>query len=334
MRVGITYNLKSDLSSPSSPDFSAAEDAAEEFDSPETVEAIRRVLEEAGHEVRLLGGDLGILEKIREADIEFVFNMAEGFSGRSREAHIPAMLELLGVPYTGSDPLALALTLDKGLTKRIASSAAVPTPDFWVLYDPAAIEQISAGRFPLFVKPLWQGSSKGVRYTSRVEDREALKIEVLRIFENYRGEPVLVEEYVPGRELTLGVLGNPPEVLGIMEIAFRDKSRRDFCYSLEVKRDWKNLVEYSVPPRLEGGMRRQMEEAALRLFQTLGLRDVARFDFRVTPEGKFYFLEVNPLPGLSPESGDLVILARQMGFTHRDLVLKIFDSAARRTRSS
>ena len=331
MRIGIAYNLKGDA-----PGFfpsSLAGDHDEEFASPGTVEAIRQVLAGEGHEVFLLGGDLGIIEKIRQDKIEFVFNIAEGFAGRNREAHIPALLEMMRIPYSGSDPLGLAATLDKSFAKRIALSLSIPTPDFWVLQKENEIEKIP-GRFPLFIKPLWQGSSKGIRRSSRVENRGELKGELTRLFKDYPEEPVLVEVYVPGREFTVGVLGNKtPAVLGIMEVAFRDKTRKDFCYSIETKRNWREEVEYDTKPALDSRLEQGISEAALGLFTALGLRDVARFDFRVNPEeGKFYFLETNPLPGLSPESGDLVILAQKKSWSFKQLILKIAQFALARYR--
>ena len=329
MRIGITYNLKGDskIFSPDAP----VPDQDEEFDLPETVEALRQVFVREGHEVFLLGGDLGIVEKIRQAQIEFVFNIAEGFHGRSREAHIPSILEMLRIPYSGSDPLGLAVTLDKAVTKRIATSLDVPTPDFWIVEATSDVEKIPE-RFPLFVKLLCQGSSKGIQRSSRVDDRARLEREVNRLFKDYSGEDVLVEEYVPGREFTVGVIGNhSPEILGMMEIAFRNKAQKDFCYSLEIKRNWKEEVEYNAAPPLAPSLETGILDAALRIFKALGLRDVARFDFRVNPEeGRFYFLEVNPLPGLSPESGDLVILAQKKGWSYGELILKIMKSALSR----
>jgi len=328
VRIGITYNLKTDL--PPSPPPQTVADAAEELDLPETIEALRAVFAEEGHEVFLLGGDLSVIQKTRGLGIEFVFNIAEGFQGRSREAHIPAVLELLGVPYFGSDPLGLALTLDKALTKRIALSLAIPTPEFWLLDRGDNLKNIPQ-RFPFFMKPLWEGSSKGIRRSSRVEDGEGFKTESCRLLENYPDVPILVEEYIPGREVTVGIVGNhPPQILGVMEIAFRGPGEKDFCYSLEVKRDWRNLVEYHVPTRLAPDLEKSVGEAALTLFRALRLRDVARMDFRVNASGQFFFLETNPLPGLHPESGDLVILAQKKGWSYRELILKMLRAAVER----
>jgi len=336
VRIGITYNLKTDLQT--AWEASPVEDAAEEFDPPETIEAIQEVFSGEGHEVFLLGGDLTIVEKIDRLGIEFVFNLTEGFGGRSRESHIPAVLEMMGIAYSGSDPVGLGVTLDKSLAKRMAVSLGIPTPKYWILDRHCESVESAKERggsnelpFPLFVKPLCEGSSKGIRRSSRVGDRGTLDKELARLYKDYPEAPVLVEEYIPGREFTVGVLGNdPPEMMGVMEIAFRDPAQGDFCYSLEVKRNWKEEVDYHFPAGLERGIRERIEEAALRLFKAFGLRDVARFDFRVNPQGRPYFLEANPLPGLSPESGDLVLLARKKGWSYRELILKITSAAMSR----
>ena len=305
-------------------------DLSEEYDQPETIESIKEALQTDGHEVYLLGGDLAIIEKIKRHAVEFVFNMAEGFYGRNREAMIPALLELLSVPYSGSDPTALSATLDKSIAKRIALSLGIQTPEFWVLDAISDLAQVS-GRFPLFAKPLWEGSSIGILNSSRVENQIQLEREAKRLFEHYPEEPVLVETYISGREFTVAVIGNKqPEVFGIMEISFSDSKSRDFCYTLEVKRNWKETVNYYVPPNLSENEKKTLEDHALKLFRTLRLRDVARFDFRMGTNGKFYFLEVNPLPGLSPESGDIVILAGKMGLSYRELILKIVNAAFER----
>ena len=328
MRIGITYNLKTDRAP--SLQVKLPEDLHEEFDQPETIQAIEKVLSSDGHEVHLLGSDFGIREKIKHFRIDFVFNIVEGFYGRSREAQIPALLELLGVPYSGSDPLGVAVTLDKSLAKRIASSAGILTPEFWTVDDITELGKVPK-RFPLFVKPLWQGSSMGITQSSRVENSSQLKREAERLFGQYPEEPVLVEEYITGREFTAGLVGNKsPEVLGVMEIAFQSPEKPDFCYSIEVKRNWRAEVEYHVPPRISRQQEQRIEEASMELFRILRLRDFARFDFRMDAEDKLYFLEANPLAGLSPESSDLVIMIRKKGMSYEQLILRILHSAFER----
>lgn len=329
MRIGVTCNLKDDLEhlSPSV----LPEDAAEEWDHSETIQAIQKALQSAGHEVHLLGGDLEVIEKIKRLKIDFVFNLAEGLEGRNRESYIPAILELLGIPYSGSDPLALAATLDKSFAKRIALSAGISTPDFWMAERKEDLASIPKNRYPLFVKPLWEGSSKGIHLSSRVEDSASLEREWSRIFEHYSHQPVLIESYISGQEVTVGIVGNEsPEIIGMMEIRFRDPQKKDFCYSLEVKRNWREEVEYLVPPQIEKKVANEIQTAALKLFKVLRLRDVVRFDFRVDLKGKAYFLEANPLAGLSPESGDLVILASKKGIAYRELILRILEAALNR----
>ena len=329
MRIGITCNLKDDLEN-LSPSL-LPEDAAEEWDHSETIQAIQKSLQSAGHEVHLLGSGLEVIEKIKRLKIDFVFNLAEGFEGRNRESHIPAVLELLGIPYSGSDPLGLAAALDKSFAKRIALSLGISTPDFWTAERKKDLASIPQNRYPLFVKPLWEGSSKGIRLSSRVNDPMALEREFSRIFKDYSEQPVLIESHISGREVTIGILGNQsPEVMGMMEIRFRDPQKKDFCYSLETKRNWREEVEYLVPPKLEKKVMSEVQTAALNLFKALRLRDVARFDFRVDSGGTAYFLEVNPLPGLSPESGDLVILASKKGIAYRELILRILQAALNR----
>lgn len=346
MKIGLTYNLKSEAAARRSSRPDGAEETSAEFDTEETVQALARALQKAGHQVQFLGAGLAAVRKILKRRPEFIFNIAEGARGRNREAELPSLFELLQIPYSGSDPLALSATLDKSVAKRLVLQADVRTPDFMLLRSPTDLRKIKL-KFPLFVKPLWQGSSIGIRMSSKVENRAALAAEAERLFRNFHDGPLLVEEFIAGREVTVGVLGNdPPYLLGMMEIGFRnlrDAALRlkrprlasrgganDFVYSFEVKRDWERLCCYTVPPRLSKKMRERIGAAALRAYEALGCRDVARLDFRVKGGGEAYFLEANPLPGLSPTYGDLVILGRRMGWTYDRLVLTILNHALAR----
>jgi D-alanine-D-alanine ligase len=328
MKIGITYDLKGDLPD----DAGLPDDAQEEFDSPATVEAVAAVLRGLGHEVVLLGDGPDMLRRVLEAPPDFVFNFAEGHGvGRSREARVPAVLEMLGIPYTGSDPLTLAATLDKDVAKRLLAGSGVAVPRGEVIGpedDLDAVQARPALPYPVLVKPAWEGSSKGIRGKCVVDTPAELADAVAALRRDHR-QPVLAEEYVSGEELTVGVVGNdPPQVVGVLRVL---PVRRDprFVYSLEVKRDWRRRVRYECPPRLPPGQLAAVEEAALRAYRALGCRDVARVDFRLR-DGVPYFLEVNPLPGLSPESGDLVILARLSGWTYGRLVGGILQAALRR----
>ncbi len=288
MRIGITYDLKADL--PPSADL--PDDFQEEFDSPATVEAVAAVLRGLGHEVDLLGDGRPLLERLLVDPPDFVFNFAEGHGiARSREARVPAVLEMLGIPYSGSGPLTLAATLP----------------------------------YTAIVKPAWEGSSKGIRGKCIV-DTPAELADAVEALVARQHQPVLIEEFIPGEELTVGVVGNdPPEVVGVLRVVPQLPTER-FIYSLEVKRDWQRQVRYECPPRLPATHLRAVEEAALRAYRALACRDVSRVDIRLR-NGVPYFLEVNPLPGLSPESGDLVILAQLSGWTYEQLIARILHAA-------
>ncbi|HJT77010.1 MAG TPA: D-alanine--D-alanine ligase [Gemmataceae bacterium] len=326
MRIGITYDLKVDLE----PAAGLPDDFQEEFDSPVTVEAIAAALRGLGHEVVRLGDGRELLERLLADPPDLVFNMAEGQGvGRSREARVPAVLEMLGIPYTGSDPLTLAATLDKDCAKRlVASSPVVAVPGGVVLHPgdnvPAAVAHARL-RFPVIVKPAWEGSSKGIRGACVVDRPEELAAVLDGLHRDHR-QPILAEEYIQGEELTVGVLGNdPPRVLGVMRVLPRRPVER-FVYSLEVKRDYERQVSYECPARLPAGELAQVHAAALEVYRLLSCRDVARVDFRLAADG-VYFLEVNPLPGLNPESSDLVILAGLMGMGHAQLIEAILQAA-------
>jgi D-alanine-D-alanine ligase len=328
MKIGITYDLKADL--PASADL--PDDFQEEFDSPVTIDAIAAALEGLGHEVERLGDGRELLERLLRQPPDFVFNIAEGHGiGRSREARVPAVLEMLGIPYTGSDPLALSVTLDKDCAKRLVQSRVkVPQWGIWGPDDPLDdIETWQYLTWTAIVKPAWEGSSKGIRGKCIVDTPQ----ELIEAIENHRRayrQPILVEEYIEGEELTVGIVGNsPPRIIGVMRVLPTRKEER-FIYSLEVKRDYLARVQYECPAKLPPLRLQAVEEAALTVYRTLGCRDVARIDFRLK-DGIPYFLEVNPLPGLNPESSDLVILARLAGWSYEQLIESILEAAVRRT---
>ncbi len=307
-------------------------DDDEEFDSLETVQAITAVLENLGHQVDLLGDGEPLLQRLLDGERpDLVLNFAEGTGGgRSREARVPAVLEMLDIPYTGSDPLTLAVTLDKDCAKRLVAAAGVATPA-WAVFEgnhDEARPQLAGLRAPLIVKPACEGSSKGILSTSLVHNAADLAAKLDEVHGHYR-QSVLVEEFIDGDELTVGIVGNqPPRVLGIMRVLPKDTAGA-FIYSLEVKRDWEQRVRYECPANLSPADYAAVEQAALAAWRALGCRDVARIDFRLR-DGVPYFLEVNPLPGLSPVSGDLVLLAGMMGIDYPDLIGQIVAAAATR----
>jgi D-alanine-D-alanine ligase len=327
MRLGLTFDLKPPgaLPAPGEPD-----DRYEEYDPPETVEALARTLKELGHEVVRLGGGRPFLERILHEKVDFVFNIAEGQgTGRSREAQVPAVLEMLGIPYALSDPLTLSLSLDKALTKRLVALAGVSVPRDLLVRSPADLRGLGALPFPCLAKPAYEGSSKGVRDDSVLGGPEEAAARVPALLAAYR-QPVLLEEFVEGDEYTVGVLGNdPPRAVGAMRIRPRQGPDPRFVYSIEAKRDWRRRVAYDVPPPLSPEEVHALYTSAVAAFGAIGCRDAARVDFRMR-DGVPVFLEINPLPGLSPDYGDLPILARGHGIPYPELLRRILETAFRR----
>lgn len=327
MRIGLSYDLKDAVPV----NKTAPADALEEYDSLETVGLIAMSLEAAGHSVVRLGGDRDFLNNILQEDMDMVFNIAEGRGNhRSREAQVPAVLEMLDIPYSGSDPECLTLCLDKPLTKQIVSAGGIPTPGWRVVKDSREFQDVSWEElaFPVIIKPAWEGSSKGIHADSiAVSPKQAIEV-TGQLLGSYR-QPVMVEEFIDGDEVTVGMIGNsPPQVVGIMRILPRLKNDH-FIYSLEVKRDYQNLVSYECPAQLEAAILEQIRLSALRVFEILGCRDFARLDFRISTGGTLYFIEINPLPGLGTYS-DLVIMALKMGWTHEQLINAVLGAAVAR----
>ncbi|MBI4186635.1 MAG: ATP-grasp domain-containing protein [Chloroflexi bacterium] len=327
MRIGLSYDLKQAVAV----EHTAPDDALEEYDSSETVELIAAALETTGHSVVMLGGGKEFLANILGHNVDVVFNIAEGRGRhRSREAQVPAILEMLGIPYSGSDPQCLTICLDKPLAKKLAVLAGVSTPEWQAVADRDELRLTpwSGFGFPAIVKPAYEGSSKGIRSSSVVNTPEQATEAMETLLRQY-GQPVMVEEFIAGDEVTVGMVGNsPPKVLGMMRIL--PKTNQDyFIYSVEVKRDYQRLVDYECPARFSDQVLERLRTSSLRAFQALGCRDFARLDFRVSPEGVPYFLEVNPLPGLGRHS-DLVIMAQKMGWSHQELIAAVLDAARRR----
>jgi D-alanine-D-alanine ligase len=328
MKIGLSYDLKDSV--PVGQEH--PEDALEEYDSKETVEGLTAAIEAQGHSVVKLGGGREFLANILREKVDFVFNISEGLGNyRGREAQVPSVLEMLDIPYSGADPQCLSICLDKHLTKKIVALEDIPTPK-WVIVK--SQEQLQATDwkslpYPGFVKPIWEGSSKGVRLTSLVREPEDMKARVTTLFESYR-QPVLIEEFIPGEEITVGIVGNsPPKVMGVMRVVPRKKDV-NFVYSLEVKRDYENLVDYECPAQIDNGILGYLEEFALKAFQALECRDFARVDFRVSPEGMPYFLEINPLAGLNPRTSDLCIMSKLVGVSYNELIAGILNAAIKR----
>jgi D-alanine-D-alanine ligase len=328
MKIGLAYDLKDAITSESH----GPEDALEEYDSPETVEALTLAVESLGHSVIKLGGGKEFISNILEEAVDFVFNISEGLGNfRSREAQVPAVLEMLGIPYSGSDPQCLAVCLDKPLTKTLVSSAGVRTPKWCVVKDDRQLKAAISSDLPLpaFIKPVYEGSSKGIRLASKVESLTQVRELTARLLEQYQ-QPVMIEEFIGGDEVTVGMLGNnPPAVLGVMRVLPKNKNT-NFIYSLEIKRDWEQLVDYECPARLESGINQEIAYLSIKVFEELGCRDFARLDFKLAAKGVPYFLEINPLAGLNPKSSDLPIMAYKLGWTYQSLIDAILNTALQR----
>ena len=336
MRIGIAFDLKPKTPLPTG----APDDLHEEFDSPVTITAIGTVLRSRGHQVIELGNGRELLQKLLSDPPDLVFNFAEGHGiSRNRESRVPAVCEMLDIPCTGSDPLTLALALDKDLCRRTVQDAEVLTPEGCLItfqngeYDgdyaefPAIVTENEL-HLPLIAKPVCEGSSKGIRSKCLITKLEDVGPTVVSLWHDYK-QAVLLEEFIAGDEVTVGVVGNdPPRILGMMRVLPKQPTEH-FVYSLEVKRDWAAQVEYEVPPKLPHQTILALETAALDAYDILGCRDVARIDFRVK-DGVPYFLEANPLPGLNPESSDLVFLAKLQDISYEDLIGTIVDEACKR----
>lgn len=322
--VGVAYNLKSDCPKAVS---SEAEDECAEYEEKETVDRIIKALTNRGHRVIRLPYGPGLLGKLQRNRPDIVFNIAEGWEGRNREAIVPAMLEWLGIPYTGSDPLTLSATLDKATAKLIVSGYGIPTPRFVKVSSLKDLAKVDLP-FPLFVKPDFEGSSKGIRESSKVTDNESLERMVGWILTTYH-QPVIVEEFLPGREFTVGIIGNEElRIFPIMEI--RPLSKVDpegFVYSYETKHN--NLEEFICPADIPEDLAGEIRDVAQRAYRALECRDFARIDVRLDASGRPNFLEANPLPGLSPVSL-FPVAAMADGISFEDLVNEVLDLAVKR----
>jgi len=331
MRIGLAVNLKSDAVRPTG---LVPDDWDEEFDSPETVEALSAVMRSMGHDPVVLGDGEALIRRVLDQRPDFVFNIAEGAGiGRSREARVPAFLEMLGIPYSGSDPLTLAASLDKAVARRLVEGGAVRIPRGFVVEGKDTEKRIrdlaKAVVFPVVVKPAWEGSSKGIRARCLVDDVQTLVGIVQELWQDY-SQSLLVEEFVGGAELTIGMVGNGvPRILGVMEVVPLKASDR-FIYSLEVKRNWRECVRYESPARLLGPIQNQIESAALEAWDRLGCRDLCRMDFRLNAASEPVFIEANPLPGLNPVTSDLVILAAGVGLSHDQLIREVLTAGLSR----
>jgi D-alanine-D-alanine ligase len=322
MHIGITYDLKQDYLA-----LGLTSEQVAEFDRVETIDAIEAVLTGAGHQVTRIGSAPRLVEELgagRRWDL--VFNIAEGAHGAARESQVPAILDVFGIEYTFSDPQILAVCLDKRLAKHVIREHSLPTPDFRVITHPAAASSVTLP-FPVFAKPIAEGTSRGITAQSIAHDRTELGRVSERLLETYR-QPVLVERYLPGREFTVGVVGTGgrARALGALEVCTHGEADVG-VYSYDNKQLFEGRVRYHVATDAEA---ERAVALALDAYLALGCRDGGRVDVRSDDNGQPCFIEANPLAGLHPEISDLAILARLTGLAYPALILQFVASAASR----
>jgi len=329
-RVAVTYNAKKKCTGELPIDYYS------EFDSEKTINAIKDTLEDGGNEVVLVEVNYDLLDFFKNNHVDIVFNIAEGTCGNSRESQVPAILDFLGIPYTGSGVLTLAMAMDKAMTKKILRCENIPTPNFQLFKDyNDTIDPHLA--FPLIVKPNMEGSAKGISTSSVVHNNTRLKEEVKKVIDTYHQE-ALVEEFIDGKEITVGILGNGnPDVLPPMEIDFSGcKESGEYFYSWRMKEYQgdasKHLVPtFYCPARIDKEVERKVSDVALRAHLLLGCLDMSRIDIRLSNKDNIpYVLEVNPLPGLDPDESNLTLIAKRSGMSYKDLINGILGSALKR----
>ncbi len=327
--IGFVFNMKKKKPG----DIGYEEEA--EFDSKDTIEAIASAIEENGHAPVLIEANRDLAENLLKHDIDVVFNIAEGLNKQSREAQVPAICDLLGIEHTGSDAACLSITLNKSLSSKLVQSEGLKAPRS-VVFSPNKKRYLHTLTYPVILKPNLEGTSKGIFDSSVVRNDEEFQRELAECFKRSPG-PILCEEFIEGREFTVGVCGETTlNILGISEIVFK-KNGNDFpIYSYEAKQISdpieNEVFSVSCPPKMSKSLERKMGKVAKDIFRITGCRDIARIDFRVTPKEEVYFIEVNPLPGLSPGFSDLTILADRYGTSYTDLIGKILNPAIRRWR--
>ena len=322
LTVGLTYDLRSDYLKEG-----YSEEETAEFDSEITIRSIEKTLKELGYRTQRIGNVKALIKALSEGvRWDLVFNIAEGMYGIGREAQVPALLDVYQIPYVFSDPLVLSLTLHKGLTKRVIRDCGIPTANFAIVEKESDLANVNL-RYPLFAKPVAEGTGKGIDSKSKVNSKAELDILCKDLLDRFN-QPVLVEEYLPGREFTVGVVGTGADarVLGAMEIVITAKAKENL-YSYHTKENWRGIVEY---PMATGDIEKKCVEVALGAWRTLGCRDGGRIDLKMDAAGVPNFIEVNPLAGINPEHSDLPMLAGKKGINFNQLIDMIMKSAITR----
>ena len=319
MLIGITYDLRKDYLA-----MGFSEEETAELDKLETIEAIEDVIDRLGYEYERIGSIKNLVNKLAQGmRWDMVFNISEGIKGISRESQVPALLDAYCIPYTFSDPLVLALSLHKGMAKRVMRDLGIPTPKFAVIDEIDSIYEIDM-TFPLFVKPVAEGTSKGIDRMSKVHNTDELERVCAKLLNKFN-QPVLVEEYLPGREFTVGIIGTgrAAKAVGAMEIIIKDSEGIE-GYSYENKINYLETVMYKP---VTGSIGEECSEAALKVWRGLGCKDGGRVDLKMDSKGILNFIEVNPLAGLNPVHSDLPILSGMFGISYDELIRSIIESS-------
>ncbi|MCG3131051.1 MAG: D-alanine--D-alanine ligase [Phycisphaerae bacterium] len=322
MRVGLTYDLRVDYLA-----MGYSEEETAEFDRPDTIDAIDGALKELGYRTDRIGHIRQLAARLVAGDRwDIVFNVAEGLRGVAREAQVPALLDAYEIPYTFSDPLVLALTLDKGLTKRVLRDLGVPTTDFAVVACEADVDRVRLN-YPLFAKPIAEGTAKGIDAKSKIDGPPELREKCVSLLQRFR-QPVLVEPYLSGREFTVGITGTGERAaaIGTLEVVLKPGAEA-FGHTYHNKEHCEELVGY---PRADRASADEAERIALAAWRGLNCRDGGRVDLRCDAAGRMQVLEINPLAGLHPSHSDLPILCTAVGLSYLDLIQRIMMSARER----
>jgi len=324
LKIGITYDLRDDYLN----EGYGLEETAE-FDLPDTIDAIEKVILDNGFQADRIGNIKSLAKRLVAGNKwDLVFNIAEGMYGFGREAQVPALLEAYNIPYTFSDPLGHAISLQKGMTKHVLRDLKIPTPDFAVVTCEDDVDKVNLP-FPVFAKPIAEGTGKGITAASKANNHEELCVVCKHLLQTFN-QPMLVETYLAGREFTVGILGTGQDAraLGAMEIILRPDAELN-AYSYENKEHYEKLVQYVLVDDAEA---RQAMEISLMAWHGLDLKDAGRIDLRSDSNHVPHFMEVNSLAGLNPVRSDLPILCSKIGMSYHDLISAIIESAFKRSR--
>jgi len=307
-----------------------------EYDPPHTVELIKHGILATGHEYLFIEADENLVENLKALKPDLVFNRAEGLRGDSRESHVPAILEMLGIPYVGSNVLTTAIGLNKAWAKKVLLYHGISTPKFYVCKSDQEAERIREG-FPYILKPNEEGSSIGITEENLVHNKTQLRTRLKQMIEEYQ-QPILIEQFIQGREFSTGLLGRPsqnPEVLSILEIDFSKFPEVGGIFGQRAKTVLDSLDHYICPAQIPKKLKTLLERLSISVWYALDVKDFARIDFRMNDKEEFFFLEINPLPGMDfdTEENDLSFypyMAMKSGYTYDELIRRLLESACAR----